>query len=144
MAARHCGAVVQVSSVAGMFPGLSSPTYGPSKAFLNGFSEALAGEMAGKGICFQALCPGFTHTEFHSTPDFAGVDMHAMVPAFLWCSAAEVVRASLAGLAKGERRVIPSRRYRWLAVIGSNGLARWVASRWQESRRRPGRRRHPM
>jgi len=138
MAARRGGAIIQVSSLAGVFPRLSSPTYGPSKAYLNGFSEALEAELAGSGVCFQALCPGFTRTEFHSTPEYAGVDVHARVPDFLWLSAEQVVQESLEGLAKGKRRVIPGRTYGWLAAVGGNGLAQRLASRWRAARRRAG------
>lgn len=136
MAARRGGAIIQVSSLAGVFPRLSSPTYGSSKAYLNGFSDALEMEMAGSGVCFQALCPGFTRTEFHSTAEFSGLDMYARLPGFIWLSAERVVQESLAGLVKGKRRVIPGRRYRWLAVAGGNGLAQALASRWRAARRR--------
>jgi short-subunit dehydrogenase len=139
MAARRGGAIVQVSSLAGVIPRLSSPTYGPSKAYLNAFSEALEGELAGSGICLQALCPGFTRTEFHSTPEYAGVDVHARVPAFLWLSAEQVVQESLAGLAKGKRRVIPGSTYRWLAAVGGSGLAQGIAARWRAARRQASR-----
>jgi len=136
MAARQRGAVVQVSSVAGVFPRLSSPTYGSSKAYLIGLSESLLEEMVGSGICFQALCPGFTRTEFHSTPGFEGIDFRAAIPEFLWLSVEEVVRESLAGLAEGKRRVIPGRRYRCLTFLGGNEFLQAIASRWRAARRR--------
>lgn len=140
MVARGRGAIVQVSSLAGVFPRLSSPTYGSSKAYLNGFSEALDGEMAGTGVCFQALCPGFTHTGFHSTAEYIGVEIHRRIPDFLWLSADRVVRESLTGLAKGNRKVIPSRRYRLLAAVGGNSLAQSLAGHWRAAHRRAGRR----
>ena len=136
MVSRGRGAIVQVSSLAGMFPRLSSPTYGPSKTFLNAFSYALEGEIAGSGVCLQALCPGFTSTEFHSTPEFAGLDVHTQIPAFLWLSAEQVVRESLAGLAEGRSTVIPGSRYRWLALAGKSSLLQSLAVRWRAARRR--------
>jgi hypothetical protein len=136
MVSRRRGAIVQVSSLAGMIPRLSSPTYGPSKAFLNAFSYALEGEIAGSGVCLQALCPGFTLTEFHSTPEYAGLDVHDRIPGFLWLSAEQVVRESLAGLAAGRSTLIPGSRYRWLALAGRSSLLQSIAVRWRAARRR--------
>ena len=63
----------------------------------------------------QALCPGFTVTEFH---DALGMD-RGSIPRSLWLSADEVVDASLRGLERGKLFVIPGWRYRlFLAVAG--------------------------
>ncbi|MCJ7513241.1 MAG: SDR family oxidoreductase [Anaerolineales bacterium] len=135
MIARGHGAVIQVSSLAGMFSRLSSPTYGSSKAYLNAFSESLAEETSGTGVCFQALCPGFTVTELHSTPEFDGIDIHARIPGVLWLSAERVVRESLVGLAEGKRVVVPGRRYRWLRALAGNRYSIALACRWRAGRR---------
>jgi len=48
-------------------PGAGS-LYGFTKAFLNDFSEGLYNDLRGSGVRIQALCPGFTYTEFHDRP----------------------------------------------------------------------------
>jgi short-subunit dehydrogenase len=58
----------------------------------------------------QALCPGFTYSEFHDTMHF---DRKA-IPAWMWMSAEEVVNTSLGALDRGQLFVIPGWRYRLL------------------------------
>jgi hypothetical protein len=103
MLARGRGEIVNVSSLAGFYPGPYLATYGATKAFVTSFSESLAGELQGTPVRVQALCPGFTRTEFQQR---AGVDT-TRIPGFAWGSAADVVDASLAGLARGDVIVIP-------------------------------------
>jgi hypothetical protein len=88
------------------------------------FSEALAGELEGTGIQVQALCPGFTHTAFHDTPDFREVRIQERVPSFLWTTPEIVVDRSLADLKKGKVVCIPTLRYRLIAGAYRNRLAR--------------------
>jgi NAD(P)-dependent dehydrogenase (short-subunit alcohol dehydrogenase family) len=61
MAARGCGAIVNVSSVAGL---RSSPlhAYGPSKAAVINLTEGLAAEWGRMGVRVNAVAPGFTRT----------------------------------------------------------------------------------
>jgi short-subunit dehydrogenase len=60
------GYIVNVSSVAGLVPASEAHTlYGASKSFLVMFSESLALENKYHNVIVSALCPGFTHTEFH-------------------------------------------------------------------------------
>jgi hypothetical protein len=60
------GTIINVSSIASFTPGRRSATYCAAKSFLTAFSEALHLEVGGDGIRVQALCPGFTTTDFHS------------------------------------------------------------------------------
>ncbi|MDQ3580044.1 MAG: SDR family oxidoreductase, partial [Actinomycetota bacterium] len=104
---RGHGGVINVSSVAGFFPA-SGPSYAATKAYVTALSEGLAANLAGTGVRIVALCPGFTHTEFH---DRAGDDMSEL-PEFLWLQADRVVDDALNDLLHGRSRSIPSPQYK--------------------------------
>jgi short-subunit dehydrogenase len=91
------GAIVNVSSVASFIYSAFNVNYCATKAYLTSFSEGLAAELAGTGIQVQALCPGFTHSEFHQRMQ---IDIKE-VPGWMWMSAGKVVETSLRSL---ERR----------------------------------------
>jgi short-subunit dehydrogenase len=112
MLPRGRGAVINVSSLAGIGPYPFTATYGATKAFVNSLTEALAEELRGTGVQLQALCPGFTRTRFQER---AGVDP-TTVPDFAWMSAESVARASLASLARGEILCVPGLGYKLLAT----------------------------
>jgi len=128
MVARGAGAVVNVASFAAFVPGPNNATYGATKAFLVSFSESLHVELRGTGVRVQALCPGFTHTEFHAA---ARVD-EKTIPSLLWLSAESVVRESLDALGRGGPVVVPGLRYRLLrglAAIAPRPLVRSMTAR---------------
>ena len=88
------------------------------------FSEALAVQLTGSGVTVTAVCPGFTHTEFHER---AHADM-SHVPERMWLDAATVVSEGLADAAKGRPVSIPSRQYKTL-VAATRALPRPVLRR---------------
>ncbi len=94
MLERRRGAIVNVSSIASFIYSPGSVNYCASKAYLTTFTEGLALELAGTGVQAQALCPGFTRSEFHQR---MGADAR-LRPGPLWMTAEAVVRASLAQL----------------------------------------------
>ena len=101
MVARDRGAVVNVSSVAAFIRSARSASYCATKTWMAVFTEALYLELrsVGSNVAVQALCPGFTYSEFH---DVAGLDRRGLAPAAFWQSAEEVVEASLDGLRRGK------------------------------------------
>lgn len=112
MTARGSGRILNVSSVAGFVPRGGNATYSASKAWVTMFSEALAVQLAGSGVSVTAVCPGFTHTEFHER---AQADM-SHVPDRMWLEAADVVREGLADTFAGKPISVPSRRYKALVT----------------------------
>jgi uncharacterized protein len=110
MIERAKGSIINVSSVAGFLQAPASVTYNASKAWINSFTTGLYLELKSihSPVRVQALCPGFTYTEFQET---AGVD-RASIPKTLWMSAEDVVDASLRGLERNRLFVIPGWRYR--------------------------------
>ena len=101
MIARSRGAIINVASIAAYWPLPENANYAASKMYLIVFSQSLQAELEGTGVRVQALCPGFTYTEFHDTAEFARFDRRN-IPAPLWMSADELARLSLAALERGE------------------------------------------
>jgi len=114
------GAIINVSSMAALLP-LRSVTYSATKAYLVTFSQALQNELAGSGVRVQALCPGFTYSEFHDNRQRVGF-RRSDVPRFLWGEADDVVEASLSALPKGKLIVVPGTINKILVGIGTNGI----------------------
>ncbi|HET7735100.1 MAG TPA: SDR family NAD(P)-dependent oxidoreductase, partial [Nocardioidaceae bacterium] len=110
MIERRHGVVVNVSSVAGFVP---QGTYSAAKAWVTTFTQGLSADLRGTGVRVQALCPGFTHTEFHER---AGIDMRR-TPDWLWLDADEVVAESFASLARNRVVCIPGRQYKTLVAL---------------------------
>jgi uncharacterized protein len=111
------GTIINVSSLGTFVPGKGMAVYGATKAFLNYYSLALQAELVGTGIEVQALCPGFTHTEFHD-PMAAGGFERNRIPEQMWMTAAAVVEASLAALGSKQVLVVPGADNKNVARLG--------------------------
>ncbi len=125
---NRAGAVVNVSSVASFVFSAGNANYCATKAYLTVFSESVAAEVAGTGVRVQALCPGFTRTEFHarmSQPD--------RLPRWAWLRAPDVVAYSLRCLDRGGPTVcIPGWKFRLAVGVLRHlprGLIGWVTRR---------------
>jgi short-subunit dehydrogenase len=119
LVAKGEGGVINVASVAGFLVRPCTASYSTTKGWITSFTEALALDLkaVGSRVRVQALCPGFTYTEFH---DVLGVDRKKVAGESLWMSASDVVDASLEGFAQGKLVVIPGWRYKALVgVLGS-------------------------
>ena len=63
MLSRNRGHVVNMSSVAGLYP-MASPVYGASKSAVHRLSQNLRLELAGSRVRLTEICPGRVSTEF--------------------------------------------------------------------------------
>jgi uncharacterized protein len=114
LVARHGGGIINVSSVASFLYAPESVNYCATKAYLTTFSEGLASELVGTGVRIQALCPGFTHSEFHQRMAADVGDR----PGWMWLSARQVVTTSLRNLERGGPVVcIPTLRYKIMVLL---------------------------
>ncbi|MFP5335573.1 MAG: SDR family NAD(P)-dependent oxidoreductase, partial [Actinomycetes bacterium] len=86
MARRGGGAVVNVSSVAGL---MATGTYSAAKAWTLTFSEAMSIELAPKGVTVTALAPGYVRTALVG-------DLAERLPSFAWVDADRLVDECLA------------------------------------------------
>jgi hypothetical protein len=107
MVERGHGTIVSVATLL-VFSGSSTApqlpmrtVYAATKAFLFTFVRLLATELADTGVQLQVVCPGIVKTEFHTRQ---GLDMSGRPR----LEAADIVEASVRGLALGELVCIPS------------------------------------
>jgi len=120
MLARQSGRIINVASVAAFLP---RGTYSAAKAWLLSFSRSANMAYAARGVKVTAVCPGFTHTEFH---DRMGMDK-TVTPRWMWLDARQVVSEGLADNAKGKAVSIPSKRYKVLTSVSRVLPSRLVA-----------------
>jgi len=115
MVQRGHGAIINVASVAGFIRSAGSISYCATKSWVNAFTEGLYLDLkaAGSLVVVQALCPGFTYSEFH---DVAGVSRDS-IPKSLWMTAEDVVDQSLAGLRRRKLFVVPGWRYKFIVAL---------------------------
>ena len=126
---RREGRIINVASVASFTASPGNVNYCATKAYERVFMEGLAMELQGTGVQVQALCPGFTHTEFH---DRMQIDKSKGIPAWMWLNADRVVRESLdACFRDGPTVVIPGKRYK-LIVMALRYMPMWVRRILQE------------
>ncbi|HWI30658.1 MAG TPA: SDR family NAD(P)-dependent oxidoreductase [Microbacterium sp.] len=112
MLQRRSGRIVNVASVAGFIP---RATYGACKRWLIDFSRWGNAKYSDRGVTFTAVCPGYTHTNFHERmglePGREGV------PSWMWLDARDVVAESLRDVARGKGVSIPSLRYKAIVAL---------------------------
>lgn len=116
MVPRDFGAIINVASVAAFVRNAGSVSYAATKSWMTVFTEGLYLELRGlqSNVQVQALCPGFTYSEFHSA---LGVPRDKLAGSGFWMTAEQVVDASLDGLHKRKLFVVPGWRYRLLTAF---------------------------
>lgn len=117
MVPRDRGAIINVSSVSAFIRIAGTVGYAATKTWMNTFTEGLYLELKGirSNVIVQALCPGYTHSEFHQKLGVNGGEQGNN--SSLWLTAEEVVDASLEGLGRRKLFVIPGWRYRLLTTF---------------------------
>lgn len=112
MLARKQGIIMNVASVAAFIP---RGTYSAVKRWLVEFSQWGNGKYRSRGVTFTAVCPGYTHTNFHERlglpPGKEGV------PTWMWLNAPQVVSESLRDAAQGKAMSIPSFKYKAIVTL---------------------------
>ena len=133
MLERGSGKIMNVASTAGFQPGPLMAVYYATKAYVISFSEALANELADKGITVTCLCPGATETGFAGR---AGNDKSRLFKSLRPMDAKTVARAGYHGLLKGKTLVIPEFRTGWSQNRFAfsprkmvTAVSRWVSER---------------
>jgi uncharacterized protein len=105
MIKRRKGAIINVASVASFLYVPSCSVYCATKAFLKLFSQCLYLELKDKGIMVQALCPGFTESNF--AKEYYSNEMLKQLTKSKAMSPEKVVDCSLNNLKKNKPICIP-------------------------------------
>ncbi len=106
MMRRKSGVIVNISSAAGAKPGRGQSNYVASKAGLEGFTRAMAVELAPKGIRVNAVAPGVIESEMTRAIRDAAADQildHVLIRRF---GTPEDVAAAVAFLASPDASYI--------------------------------------
>jgi hypothetical protein len=131
MLARREGTIIVVASVASWSPTAGNVNYNATKVYQRMYCEALAHELVDTGVQVQALCPGFTYTEFH---DRLGGGRTG-IPAWAWLPAERVVDESLAqAAARGGVVCVPGKRFKLIVFLLK--YAPWVLGGLRQRYRR--------
>jgi short-subunit dehydrogenase len=113
---RDVGGIINVASVSAFVRNAGRVSYGATKSWMTSFTEGLYLELKGmqSNVVVQALCPGFTYSEFH---DKMSVNRQRLAGPAFWMTAEQIVDASLQGLQRRKLFVIPGWRYRLLTTF---------------------------
>ena len=63
MMKQRSGKIINISSVSGLMGNPGQANYSASKAGLVGLTKSVAKELAGRGVCCNAIAPGFIATD---------------------------------------------------------------------------------
>jgi len=111
MAARGKGHLLNVASIGAYTPCPTYATYAAGKAYVRDFTEAIAHELAPRGVRVCCLCPGGTETEFHQV---AGQTVPGWMKSMAFMSADKCAGIGLRALLGWRRNVVSG----WSNKIG--------------------------
>jgi hypothetical protein len=139
MLSRGYGRIINVASLAGLIPGMPGSTlYGPTKAFLVRFSQALGVDTLGTGVHVTALCPGFTYSEFH---DVNGTRANmGGIPKWMWLDSDTVAELGWRAVEAGQAVRVTGAPNKLIAAICKVVPDAWVL--WFVGRKATSYRRH--
>ncbi len=105
MTDKKWGRIINVSSLAAFAPPGKGTLYSAIKQYVLSFSQSLDMDVRNQGIRVTALCPGFTHTEFHEVMDIT--EKAKMIPDVLWSDASFVVKSAWKAVNAGQVVCMP-------------------------------------
>lgn len=93
MIEKGSGKIINIASVMSFFGGITIPAYAASKGGVAQLTKALSNDWAPKGICVNAIAPGYMDTQMNvaltpSSPRYS--EILARIPAGRWGHADEI------------------------------------------------------
>ena len=114
MIKREFGRIINISSVAAFAPFTNSGgMYIATKLMLLKFSEMIHNNYKSKNIFSCAVCPGFTHTEFHKNMK----EFKSSIPSFMWMDSRTVAEQAYDASMLGREIIINGWRYKVLVFL---------------------------
>lgn len=98
MVSRRCGHMVQIGSIAGLYP-IGFPVYGGTKGAIHLFAQHMRVELSGCGVRQTEICPGRVSTEFFETAFKTEADRTAFMSGFEALKAEDIVAAIMYAIA---------------------------------------------
>ena len=93
---QRSGKIINLSSVSGVMGNAGQANYSASKAGVIGLTKSVARELASRGVCVNAIAPGFIDTEMtQAMPEEAQNGLKQMIPLGRMGEAAEVAKLVL-------------------------------------------------
>jgi short-subunit dehydrogenase len=120
MKKNNSGVIINVSSVAAFMSGKN--LYSLTKAYQVSLTKSLKLVTKGTNIIVQALCPGYTYSDFHQTDEYIGRNVYDEIPKIFWMTSEQVVDKSLKALKRKKTVVFTSFRYRIVLKLVNLGL----------------------
>jgi short-subunit dehydrogenase len=124
MVERGRGAVINMSSSAGLQPLPYNAGYSAAKGYLLMLSEAVHAEVQEQGVTVTAVCPGPVPSGFQDASD--ATYFAERLPKFTFVSPERVARDALAAAERGKISVIPGGPQVKAALVPNRRLPRWL------------------
>ncbi|WP_434175893.1 SDR family NAD(P)-dependent oxidoreductase [Brachybacterium conglomeratum] len=127
MLERRSGMILNIASASAVMP---RSTYGAVKSWQVQFSRWASGAYRGRGVTVTAVCPGYTHTDFHARLGLPRGEEG--ISDWLWLEAPRVVEESLRDAERGKAVSVPSKRYKaiWtVSQLAPSGVMARLAAR---------------
>jgi len=130
--------ILNVASMAAMFPMPYMPVYAPSKSFVLSFSQSLRQEQRGTSVGVSALCPNGIRTSADARDKIAS---HGKFGDLFCMDADQVAQDGLRGVVRDRAVVVPGALNRAIAAV-SKIAPRWlvysvVGAFWGKTAKKP-------